>query len=156
MIQTRQTPIKSTNRCSAPLFARAQPAGTRREAAEISKLSLCGIAKARRWKCVWYVTGSWRVFSSLLKQQHSGGSGSSSSARLGARPYYRTPSQHLPDPPAVHPPAPAAAAAAAANRASQHYICSISEKSPARRLSAHRRSLEPGGGGGRRSVFAAG
>lgn len=53
---------------------------------------------------MWYVTGCWRVFSSLLKQQHSGGSGSSSPARLGTRTYYRTPSQHHPDRPAVHPP----------------------------------------------------
>ena len=35
---------------------------------------------------MWYVPGSGRVFSSLLKQQHSGGSGSSSEARLGRRP----------------------------------------------------------------------
>lgn len=53
---------------------------------------------------MWYVTGCWRVFSSLLKQQHSGGSGSSSPARLGTRTYYRTPSQHHPDRPAVRPP----------------------------------------------------
>lgn len=37
-------------------------------------------------------------------QQHSGGSGSSSPARLGTRTYYRTPSQHHPDRPAVRPP----------------------------------------------------
>ncbi|CAI9158579.1 unnamed protein product [Rangifer tarandus platyrhynchus] len=39
--------------------------------------------------------------------------------------------------------------------ASQLCICSISENCSARRLSAHSRSLEPGGGGGRRSAEAA-
>lgn len=44
---------------------------------------------------------------------------------------------------------------AASTQASQLCICSISEKSPARRLSAHRRSLEPGAGSGGAGVGSA-
>lgn len=99
------------------------------EAAEISKLSLGWIVEARRWKCV--LCARELVSSSQLKQQHTG---------VAAPP---------PGPggePGLSPnPLPATA-----TRASQHCICSISEKSPARRLSAHRRSLELGGGKGMR------